>query len=56
MEDRKEKAISLLNRAETTISYARDVMDDKKLFHLTGELLAVDTILSKILKSQRQTY
>ena len=54
--DSREKAINLVNQAEMIISNARDVMDDKKHFHLTGELLAVDTILSNILKSQRQSY
>lgn len=53
MNDSKERAITLLNQAENIISNAREEMDDKKLFHLTGELLAVDTILCKILKSQR---
>lgn len=52
--DSKEKAVSLINQAEGIISNAREVMDDKKLFHITGELLAVDTILSNIIRSQRQ--
>lgn len=51
--DAKSKAIALLTRAEGSISGARDVMDDKKLFHLTGELQAIDTILYKILRAQR---
>lgn len=54
--DSKEKAISLLTQAENIVSEARGAMDDKKHFHLTGELLAVDTILRNILKSQRQGY
>jgi predicted RNA-binding protein len=54
--DSKEKAIKLVAEAEGIISNARDVMDDKKHFHLTGELLAIDTILSNILKSQRQGF
>lgn len=52
--DTKEKAIALLSRAEASINNAREVMDDKKLFHITGELQAIDTIIYKILKSQRQ--
>jgi hypothetical protein len=51
--DAKEKAIRLVSQAERIISNARDEMDEKKHFHLTGELLAVDTILSSILRSQR---
>ncbi len=51
--DTREKAIALLSRAESNINSAREVMDDKKLFHITGELQAIDTILYKILKSQQ---
>lgn len=51
--DSKEQAVALLSQAENIVSSARDLMDDKKLFHLTGELLAVDTILCNILRSQR---
>jgi len=50
--DTREKAIALLTRAESNINSAREVMDDKKLFHITGELQAIDTIIYKILKSQ----
>lgn len=53
MDERREKALSLINRAETSISNAREIMEDKKLFHLTGELQAVDTILYRIIKNQR---
>ena len=51
--DAKDKAIALLSRAENNINSARGEMDDKKLFHLTGELQAIDTIIYKILKAQR---
>lgn len=54
--DSREKAISLVSQAENIISSAREEMDDKKLYHLTGELLAVDTILSNMLRAQRQHY
>jgi|GEM_PF-912413 len=54
--DSKERAVALLAKAETIVSNARDVMDDKKHFDLSGELLAIDTILCNILKSQRQGY
>jgi len=54
--DSKEKAVMLLSQAEGIVANARDVLDDKQLFDISGELLAVDTILSNILKSQRQTY
>jgi len=54
--DSKEKAIWLVDQAESIISSARNAMDEKKLFDLSGELMAVDTILSNILKSQRQSY
>lgn len=53
--DKGEKAIMLLAQAESIVSNARDEMDDKELFHLTGELLAVDTILCNILKSHRSS-
>jgi len=54
--DSKEKAVILISKAENLIMNAREVMDDKKLFDLSGELLAIDTILCKILKSQRGVY
>lgn len=54
--DSKERAIMLVSQAEAIIANAREEMDEKKHFHLTGELLAVDTILTNILKSQRQSY
>ena len=53
--DKKEKAVALLAEAETIVSNARDLMDDKKLYNISGELLAVDTILCNMLKSQRQS-
>jgi hypothetical protein len=49
----REKAIALLSRAESNINSAREVMDNKKLFHITGELQAIDTIIYKILKAQK---
>lgn len=52
----REKAITLITEAENIVTNARDAMDDKRLFDLSGELLAIDTILCKILKSQRQSY
>lgn len=54
--DHKDKAIVLLAQAESIVSEARDAMDYKKHYYLNGELLAVDTILCNILKSQRQNY
>jgi len=54
--DSKEKAVNLISKAENLVMNAREIMDDKKLFDLSGELLAVDTILSKILKTQRGVY
>jgi len=54
--DKKDRAIALIGEAENIISFAREEMDEQKHFHVTGELLAVDTILCKILKSQRSGY
>lgn len=52
----KERAITLINEAESIVTNARDLMDERKLYNLSGELLALDTILCNILKSQRQGY
>lgn len=51
----KEMAIKLITEAENIVTNARGEMDEKKLFDLSGELLAIDTILCNILKAQRQS-
>lgn len=49
----REKAVLLLAQAESLIASARSEMDEKKLFDLSGELLAIDTILCNMLRSHR---
>lgn len=54
--DSREKAVLLMAQAESIVATAREVMDEKKHYDLSGELLAIDTILCNILRSQRQGY
>jgi hypothetical protein len=50
----EERTEALLHRAESSIATAEREFDEKRLYHLTGELQAVNEILENIVKSSHE--
>lgn len=52
----KDQIIEMLDQAHLDILDAKALMDESRFFHLTGELMACGTIMSKIIRGTQKEY